>query len=38
MGEQSTDQQPVSHEDLDPEIGMLETQVKQLSIDFVLAC
>ena len=27
MGEQSTDQQPVSHEDLDPKIGMLETQV-----------
>ena len=34
MGEQSTDQQPVSHEDLDPKIGMLETQVKQLSTAF----
>ena len=33
-GEQSTDQQPVSHEDLDPKIGMLETQVKQLSTAF----
>ena len=34
MGEQSTDQQPVSHEELNPKIGMLETQVKQLSSAF----
>ena len=32
--EQSTDRQPVSHEDLDSKIGMLETQVKQLSTAF----
>ena len=34
MGEQSMDQQPVSHEELNPKIGMLETQVKQLSSAF----
>ena len=34
MWEQSTDQQPVGHEDLDPKIGILETQVKQLATAF----
>ena len=34
MGDQSTEQQSVRHEDLDPKIGMLETQVKHLSSAF----